>query len=376
MDASQNREEDEPQGAAGPLGSPRAPPVHQASDSDERWDSDADRAEGNDADASNVDNSGEADNGPEEPRPARAPPVLGTIHHYHHFHCPDQPCETASRPPWDVDEDEIRRRDARIVNRVVNEVVHTFRSEGRFERCSGPFRAHSPGPACRRQQQRSPRRGNRSPPRGHSRPARHDRTGWARAEVFSPPRRLNRSRSPNHPRSARYSEDWVEIEVLSPRRGRGNPCQNQSREFVRNVRQGISTPPIRSPPLATPPRPRNLHLSPTGSPSALGARAREVFPQFTDEQRRRTRNHLLRHMIGVRLTHRNLSSVGGWRRFVQSVQFAGTYGSQADISLAWNIAFEQPVQAHFTSLWDRDPNILALYLPRQESVQREDLVHF
>ena len=61
---------------------------------------------------------------------------------------------------------------------------------------------------------------------------------------------------------------------------------------------------------------------------------------------------------------------------MQAIRFSGEYSNDADISLAWNIAFEQQTQAHFTSLWNRDPEILRHYLPRQERFEREDLIHF
>ena len=294
------------------------------------------------------------------------------VHHYHHRHCSGREC-----PPED-EEGQLTRRDFRQLEATLDRVVHNqerlCRSLGQVSSLvSDVLEAQPPRPGCRcgrgdcprgRRQSPSDNRRRRSPSRGT---ADRSRSRWEPIQVLSPVRR--RRESPE-------------------RRRQASPVHHRRQSPVQYLRlpQGLSVSPAQptSPPLgqllfpqgSNNQPPRSFHLSPSGSPSTLGSTVRQAFPQFTEEQKRRTRNLLLRQLISLRLLYPNLSSVGGWRHFVRSLRFLGTYDTEADISLAWNIAFEQQTHAHFISLWNREPEVLRPYLPRQESTERQDLIHF
>lgn len=297
------------------------------------------------------------------------------VHHFHHSHCDNQECSQENRGRQS--ERHSTRHLESTLNRVVlnqvqlhqsilrltDFVADTNRNQLRTTHCTGCPRQHPRSHSAHRR---------RSPAR---QPAERSRSRWEPIQVLSP---VRRHRGSPERRGQGPSE----------RRGQSSPVRHRRQSPVQFLRlpQGLSVSPAQpsSPPIGQPlpprradsPPPRSFHLSPSTSPSALGATVRGAFPHFTEEQKRNTRKLLLRKLISLRLTNLNLSSVGGWRRFVQAIRFSGEYSNDADISLAWNIAFEQQTQAHFTSLWNRDPEILRRYLPRQERFEREDLIHF
>ena len=375
MDASPNREAEEQQGAVGPEGPQEVleivgvVPSPPSSGSGERWNSDEEST-----DEEVADDQAEQPDAPAEQPPPPPSPERTVVHHYHHFHCPEQPCSSAGIPHLNTGGDQEAGQILRHLTDQLFRAV-TGREPTANHRRNCPH-APRPAPAYRHS---SPPRRNRSPSphwaaprRERSRSARRSR--WEEVLVLSPPRRARRSPPRGIPPEiyGRYSGD----------------INDPPREFIRGIPQGIHRSPVRSPPLYSPPRraapphrstpprraapprrstppqrttpprrvatPRRIHPSPNGSPTSLGNTLRGIFTEFNDETRLRTRNFFIYSIIQLRECFPNLSSVGGWRRFVQTLVLADTFRSQADISLAWNIAFEQPTQAHFTSLWNRD----------------------
>ena len=288
------------------------------------------------------------------PPPSAPGPI---VHHYHHQHCPQQPCLTTRTPTAATDRAEtavsdLQRSLVEITREALDYVAPGDRRLISIGRSAVNIVRRTSESIDGLRRDIHNLRFSTSPPRRYAEPAEQGSRGRPQGDPgpYRPPHRRN-----NTSDSRSGWSDWEPIAVFSPSR----PTQPD-----RNQRS-------RSPARPSVVEWDEWDTAPPGQPGRVNASGN----QYSASQIRATSGYMRSELVRLRDSHGELTLGVAWRAFVNRLINRGLYQSEQEVSRAWEIAFGHAALRHFGYLWVYDLESLRRNLPA-EAARAEDLVRF